>query len=520
MYLLSVLAVLVVISSIPIVLSDSMRGDFTIPNWVKNTAGWWSDDKIPDSAFIETIEFLIKDEIIIVKIPDLDSEVVNEIPTWVKNTAGWWAEDKIHDIAFVNAIKYLVSQGIVYVEREQVEEPVEEVEEITDFYMEVNGSNCCLNWSYVEEEYRFQIETYDEKRGSPIDGVTITVKIISKGGELRHNFGEVTTEGGFYKNSITIPSMDWYAENILFVTGEYYGTEKTIEKEFTVFRQRGSAISQAEESGPNTGGSCTEVSPKSVASQEVHPQGLAFGDDGRKMFIVGGKGEDVNEYTLAGPYCLGTASFVDAFSVASEDDLPTGIAFSNDGLKMFILGFTESASVHEYKLTEHFDVSTASYVDAFSVASQEVGPQGLAFSTDGLKMFIVGGSGDDVNEYTLAGPGAYCLGTALFVDAFSVTSQTNVPRAIAFSTDGLKMFIVGSTQPDSVYEYKLSENFDVSTASYVDAFSVESQETAPTDIAFDPSGRYMFIVGATGDDVNVYKLSENFDVSTAVVQSG
>ncbi len=83
MYLLSVLAVLVVISSIPIVLSDSMRGDFTIPNWVKNTAGWWADDKIPDSSFIETIEFLIKDEMITVKIPDLDSEVVNKIPAWV-----------------------------------------------------------------------------------------------------------------------------------------------------------------------------------------------------------------------------------------------------------------------------------------------------------------------------------------------------------------------------------------------------------------------------------------------------
>jgi 6-phosphogluconolactonase (cycloisomerase 2 family) len=82
------------------------------------------------------------------------------------------------------------------------------------------------------------------------------------------------------------------------------------------------------------------------------------------------------------------------------------------------------------------------------------------------------------------------------------------------------MFVVGSDVPDSVYEYKLSENFDVSTASFVDSFSVKSQETAPTDIAFDPSGRYMFIVGANDDDVTVYKLSENFDVSTAVVQSG
>ena len=31
--------------------------------------------------------------------------------------------------------------------------------------------------------------------------------------------------------------MDWYAENILSVTGTYYGVEKTIEKEFDVFKK-------------------------------------------------------------------------------------------------------------------------------------------------------------------------------------------------------------------------------------------------------------------------------------------
>ncbi len=153
--------------------------------------------------------------------------------------------------------------------------------------------------------------------------------------------------------------MDWYAENILFVTGEYYGVEKTIEKEFTVFKKGYSA----DQSTSNTGGSCTEVSPKSVASQEVHPQGLAFGDDGRKMFIVGGKGEDVNEYTLAGPYCLGTASFVDAFSVASQTDNPREIAFDPSGEYMFILGGAEGVpnanKVIVYKLSTGFDVSTA-----------------------------------------------------------------------------------------------------------------------------------------------------------------
>ena len=154
--LLYILVVFLVgILMVPIVSSQQA----TVPAWIKNNAGWWASDQIPDSSFIETIEFLIKDEMIIVKIPDLDSEAVEEVPGWVKNIAGWWAEDKIHDIAFVNAIKYLISQGIVYVEWEQVEEPVEQVVEIKDFYMEINAGNCCVNLAYVNEEYRFEITT-------------------------------------------------------------------------------------------------------------------------------------------------------------------------------------------------------------------------------------------------------------------------------------------------------------------------------------------------------------------------
>ena len=66
----------------------------------------------------------------------------------------------------------------------------------------------------------------------------------------------------------------------------------------------------------------------------------------------------------------------------------------------------------------------------------------------------------------------------------------NSPTGIAFSNDGRKMFVVG-TERDSVHEYNLSENFDVSTASYVDSFDVSGAETDPRDMAFDYSGRYM-----------------------------
>jgi len=296
---------------------------------------------------------------------------VEEVPGWVKNTVGWWAEDKIHDTTFVSGIQYLISKGIMVVEQE-VEEVEEEVVEIKDFYMEVNGGDCCLNWAYIGNEYNLQIETYDEQRGKYIDGVEISAKIISKGGELRHDFGEVTTEDGVYKNSIIIPSMDWYAGNILSVTGEYYGVEKTIEKEFEVFKNQGG---RSGGSGA-AAGSCAHVSPFSVATQETNQQGIAFSKSGTKMFIVGSSGDGVDEYTLTTAWDVSTASFVDSFSVNSQEATPHDIWFDSTGKTMFITGAIGD-DVNVYKLTVAWDVSSASFVDSFSVASEDTAPNGM-----------------------------------------------------------------------------------------------------------------------------------------------
>ena len=74
-------------------------------------------------------------------------------------------------------------------------------------------------------------------------------------------------------------------------------------------------------------------------------------------------------------------SFVDSFDVSAQVNVPTGLAFNTDGTKMFVAGSNDN-DVNEYTLTTGFDVSTASFVDSFDVSSQETGPHGLAFNTD------------------------------------------------------------------------------------------------------------------------------------------
>ena len=82
-----------------------------VPDWVKNTAGWWAEDVISETEFVNAIEYLVKENIIQVNVSQT-SETSQGVPAWVKNTAGWWAEDVISETEFVNAIAYLIKVGI------------------------------------------------------------------------------------------------------------------------------------------------------------------------------------------------------------------------------------------------------------------------------------------------------------------------------------------------------------------------------------------------------------------------
>ena len=53
--------------------STSVQTDTSIPDWIKNNAGWWSSGLIDDSSFVSGIQWLISNGII-----TLESEANNQ----------------------------------------------------------------------------------------------------------------------------------------------------------------------------------------------------------------------------------------------------------------------------------------------------------------------------------------------------------------------------------------------------------------------------------------------------------
>ena len=91
-------------------------GKIALPFWIKDLAKMWIIEPfVTDKDFARAIEYLIQVEIIKIPYTEPGGETESTIPEWVKNNAGWWIEGKISDTEFTLALQYLVKTGIITV---------------------------------------------------------------------------------------------------------------------------------------------------------------------------------------------------------------------------------------------------------------------------------------------------------------------------------------------------------------------------------------------------------------------
>lgn len=300
-----------------------------------------------------------------------------------------------------------------------------------------------------------------------------------------------------------------------------------------------------------------------LSTQDTTPLGGIVSNSGNNLYVVGNDNDTIYQYNLSTAYDLSTASYASkSFDLSSQDTTPASVAFKTDGTKMYICGNTGD-SIYQYSLSTAWDVSTASYDSvSFSVSSQESLPNGVTFNDEGTLMFMVGTGNDTIYQYSLST--AWDLSTASY-DSISldVSSEDIAPRHVAFKTNGGKLFLVANGG-DSVYQYSVGDftrsvvdldtgnyfsdtlaantTYTLSNAGDVQAFQLEvtgglgdgndlsatffektldvsSQDTAPTDLFIADNGTKLYLVGEQTDDIYQYNLSTAWDVSTAVSQA-
>lgn len=93
----------------------------SIPSWVKHDAKFWSDGSIPDTQFIQGIQYLIETGIIKIPPSGAANSILPQMPPWVKSDAKSWSEGSMSDNEFAGAIQYLISNGLMHISYAQNE---------------------------------------------------------------------------------------------------------------------------------------------------------------------------------------------------------------------------------------------------------------------------------------------------------------------------------------------------------------------------------------------------------------
>jgi len=238
-----------------------------------------------------------------------------------------------------------------------------------------------------------------------------------------------------------------------------------------------------------------------------------FKPDGRKLYILDRNNNGVVQYRLDKPWDISSAHKEDCFSYNIKTlSVPAfnSMTFSKDGTHLYITyDYSTYKLVLQFNLSLPWEVSTAAYISQYSVSAQSSYSRGgIAFNNDGTKMYLSGYEDKIIKEYNLASP--WILATASYADKFfSFSAQFNNVSDFYVSKDGKKLYVLNYSTK-AVYQYILTAPWDITTAVYSNKnFYVGNQENYPFSMSFKPDGTKLYISGNTNREIFQYSIKKD-----------
>ena len=265
----------------------------------------------------------------------------------------------------------------------------------------------------------------------------------------------------------------------------------------------------------------TFIADFNIRSDESSATGITFKPDGTKMYITGVGADTILQYNLTTAFDITSATWEKSVAIGAREDKPEDVKFNSDGTVIFILG-TGGNGIDRWSLSTPYDIGSITAADT-TFTSIGGDPRGLAFNNDGTKMFVLDGSAQKrVEEYNLSTP--YNPDTKTLTNTLANATSSNFHQGLGFNADGSKMFVVksrgsGNANTDNkIDEYALSTAFDISSSSatLTGTFSpTHSSDEYLSGMAFNGSGTKMYHINWSGDEVREYSLSCPFKVTSS-----
>ena len=212
---------------------------------------------------------------------------------------------------------------------------------------------------------------------------------------------------------------------------------------------------------------------------------------------------------------LYTSPYIPAFANIALIYAPTSlynIHMDNMGDRLF---YMRSSSIMTFDMATPYDISTLSFNSETSVATQETGAKALTFSANGDFMYL-GGNGNTIYQYALSE--RWNVATASVVANANVrllsTNSISSLYSTAISNNGTMLYI-GDNNSDVIFQFHLARPWYVNTATYAGQ-SANTGVSGFDGLHFNANGTILYTVASSsGRTIRMYELSKAWNVNTA-----
>jgi YVTN family beta-propeller protein len=158
---------------------------------------------------------------------------------------------------------------------------------------------------------------------------------------------------------------------------------------------------------------------------------------------------------------------------------PTGIAFSSDGLYIYVL-CAYSSQIERYLLSNH----TRDYIDIVN------GGDEVALTPSGSRLFAT-------NGYVVT-----VIRTSDFTKQFTISSVSNHPFGLAVSPDGAHLAV-------SCYQEGVVKVYDANASVEPSVLAQVTVGTGPKGLAYSPDGKYLYVSNSGSSSITPISRSGN-----------
>lgn len=251
-----------------------------------------------------------------------------------------------------------------------------------------------------------------------------------------------------------------------------------------------------------------------ISSTDNDVKSVRWNNDGSKLFVTGNQFDRVYEFSALDNFNISgmTANSFDKFI-----DLKTfggsSVCFDwvSDGDKFMVLD-SSSATLYSLNSNTNYQLSTTTYNNiSRNIAGYETNIMEFRWSNDGMRGWFIGTTNDSIYQFSVTDP--FNISTASSFISFLLSTYDTLPSSFVWATDGMKLFVVGQAT-DRIYQFSTSEAFNISQLTYDNvSIPVNGQSTVPTSIGIKNTGDKIYLLDATTDGLYEYHLAEVNNIS-------